>query len=117
VDYRSLHAGLSVCPEPWAAGRFVLSTCAGVQTGLLEAEASGFDRAGEDRTWMVDGTLGAAMQVRLIGPLTARVRARMAVPVVRDAFLFRGPDGQTEVIHRVSPVYGDVRLGLGLRFD
>jgi hypothetical protein len=49
--------------------------------------------------------------------LIVRAEALFAVPFVRDAFLYRGADGQTVELHRVAPVYGGGSIAVGLQFE
>jgi hypothetical protein len=113
-----------VCPL-WYSGRrrpldplapAGIAACAGAQIGLLDVEGSAFDRSQRDVRPLVNIAARARATYRFLGPLIGGVGVTVAVPLVRERFVYREPDGTVKPIFEVSPVVAVPDLSFGVTF-
>jgi hypothetical protein len=105
--------GAFVC-APYERRSLRIHGCLGIRAGAVRAEGVAFDET--HRAWrpIVDG----AARVRLLWnpwrSLVLRVGATLAVPFLRDSFLFVDEGGQRQLLFEPFPVNAAFEIGLGI---
>jgi hypothetical protein len=106
-----------VCPLDFAGEVAGVRLCGGIQGGLLNAAAEGFDRDNNDE---LRGLLGAALRarghLRFYGPLHGGAAATLNVPFFRDTFTYESASGETVELFTPAPVSGTFELFGMVRF-
>ncbi len=106
--------GVVLCPLGGAIGRLRLHACIGQRVGSLAATGFGFTRTADSRHLVLDALAAARASLTLVGPLTLRASAAVELPLARDRFYFRTPEGAEHDLFRMAPVAATGQLGLGL---
>ncbi|HEY8945717.1 MAG TPA: hypothetical protein VIM73_15715 [Polyangiaceae bacterium] len=117
AEFELLTARFSACPLRWAPNEhFNLRPCALIEFGQLRARGENVvDREPETALLWSAGGLELAAEVLPLGPLTLGAEGAVLVPFVRDGFYF-DPEGENELVHRVSRVGFTAAIGAGIRF-
>jgi hypothetical protein len=116
AEFTSLYAGVFPCPLRLETGRLRGRLCPGFSAGFMRAEGRGFAQARASTQVVAMLGLEASGDVSLWGPLTAFLRIRPEVPLLRERFIYYQADGATPQLHQPAPVTLVAFLGMGLRF-
>jgi hypothetical protein len=112
ADVDSQLGSLAVCPLNVL---HALALCAGARYGRMGVTASGFKTPAPPSSATLFDLFGSAvLHVQVAGPLSVRGALVLAVPLVRNEFVFDTRDG-TQRLFRTFPIVSQVELGLGLR--
>jgi hypothetical protein len=106
--------GFFACP--WVSpGTVEIGVCLGQEIGYTTAIASGFD-VNEEPTRLGTSTFGrVTLDVPLFFPLRFKAGLTGGVPVVRDRYIFSGPDQQVHEFFRTGSFIAIGQLGLAAR--
>jgi hypothetical protein len=112
ASFQIAEAFVSICPLTLRAFGAVLSACAGVQVGSIEANGIGLAGAsGQQEEALFDVALEGRVRRRLAGPLVAGAGLGLAAPILRERFSYLGQD-----LFTMAPVAGTVDLSVGVEF-
>jgi hypothetical protein len=110
VSFLWLAARLSACPLSIAVGPFTGQPCAGIDAGILHGRGANIAHPdGSTRPWVAP-TLAARTQWAIVPTMNVEIDVGLAVPLLRDRFVFDSPPTDA---HTVPPVSGFATLGIG----
>jgi hypothetical protein len=99
TSFRWIAGRLDGCPYVWAAGRFEIAPCAGVQVGALTGKGTMIAAAAKDtRPWLAPELI-ARIGVRA-GRARVELEATAAAPLVRDHYYI----APSTTVHEVPPI-------------
>ncbi len=106
--------GFFACP--WVSSSTVeVGLCLGQEVGYTTAIASGFD-VNQEPTRLETSTFGrVTLDVPLFFPLRFKAGLTGALPLVRDRYIFSGPDQQVHEFFRTGSFIAIGQLGLAAR--
>jgi hypothetical protein len=107
---------LGLCPLRSRVVAIQVEGCLSFAVGALRAGGFGFPLSSAKEQLVLNPTLEGRMRRRILGPLTLGVGIALAVPIVRDRFLFRTPAGEEREIFRMSAVAGAADTTVGVEF-
>lgn len=111
ADFQLLLASLALCPWEPVAG-FVL--CAGAEYGSQRVAPSALGQARQATQPLVDVLGIAAFRLTLAGPLFLQARAGAVLPLLRNGYRYRSPQGE-RTLYRTAALGARAELGLGLQ--
>ncbi len=107
--------GGGLCPLRWHGDRLSAYFCANSHLGLLKSRGQGFDQPRPDEQKVyVAGAIEGRLSLRVLGPIAIRGGIEVAVPLLRDTFVYRRSDGTQAELFRMAPVVAVFDLGLGV---
>lgn len=117
AEFRTLMAGLAICPELLTGARLGAGLCAGVDAGRVLVRGHGFKPSYGERRAYGQAGVGAWISLRIHRWLTAGASAGGAMPLVRHRFTFEErATGVTHVLHHTGAVAAQGEVHLGVEF-
>jgi hypothetical protein len=110
ADFQLLLASLALCP--WQVAGFAL--CAGAEYGTQRVAPSALGQPRPASQPLVDVLGIAAFRLSLAGPLFMQARASAVLPLLRNRYRYRSPQGE-RTLYRTAALGARVELGLGLQ--
>lgn len=109
--------GGGVCPLRHHGERLHAYACVQGQIGAITARSEGVlvGLAEESRLFLAS-SVAARATVRVLGPLALRAGLGVAVPWLRQRFVYEDAAGTERELHRIAPVALQADLGVGVVF-
>jgi hypothetical protein len=111
ADFRHGSLALAACPYV-GEGSPSLWLCAGQQLGVSQVSGSALDVNREQTRVGLVVFARAILAIHAAGPMWLRVGLTGGVPLVRDRYIFSGPDQRTHELFRTQPVIATGDLGI-----
>lgn len=100
--FLAFQPGVATCPELLRRGSLQLALCAGVEAGALMAQALGLSSPRTPSRFLLSVSLEAALAVRVLCELSARIELAPVLGILRPSFYFDDADKNSQVVHRVG---------------